>query len=113
MNVLHQTLQQILKLISFYTATDPETFFSFASCLIDNNLLQAASQDLTRCFSLSTSFTGSGIHATVRNLKCFSCVLWCDFLPREATRGAVLPRQVVRPSVTVCPSVCNVEVSWS
>ena len=31
-----------------------------------------------------------------------------DFLllPREATRSAVLPRQVVCPSV--CPSVCNV-----
>ena len=31
------------------------------------------------------------------------------FLPREATRRAVLPRQVVRPSVR--PSVCDVEVS--
>jgi len=44
--VLHQTLQQILKLVSFYTATDPETSFSFASRLIDNGLLHAASQDL-------------------------------------------------------------------
>jgi len=33
------------------------------------------------------------------------------FLPREATRSAVLPWHVVRPSV--CPSVCDVEVSWS
>jgi len=33
------------------------------------------------------------------------------FLPREATHSAVLPWQVVRPSV--CLSVCDVEVSWS
>ena len=31
------------------------------------------------------------------------------FLPREATRSAVLPRQVVR--LSVCPPVCDVEVS--
>jgi len=33
------------------------------------------------------------------------------FFPREATRSAVLPRQVVW--LSVCPSVCDVEVSWS
>jgi len=64
----------------FYTATDPETSFSFARYLIDNDngLLHAANQtSIRRCFSLSTSFTGSGIHATVHNPKCFSCVVWC------------------------------------
>ena len=44
-NVLYQTLQNILKLILFYTATDPGSSFSFASRLIDNGLLHAASQD--------------------------------------------------------------------
>jgi len=44
--VLHHTLQNILKLVSFYTATDPETSCSFADRLIDNSLLHAASQDL-------------------------------------------------------------------
>ena len=46
-NALHQTLhvQQFLKLVPFYTATDPETYFSFASRLIDNGLLRAANQD--------------------------------------------------------------------
>jgi len=38
-----------------------------------------------------------------------------NFLPREATRSAVLPWQVVRPSVrlSVRLSVCDVKVSWS
>ena len=36
--------QQILKMVSFYTATDPETSFSFARRLIDNGLLHAAIQ---------------------------------------------------------------------
>ena len=38
---------------------------------------QPTKTSITRCFSLSTSFTGSGIHATVLNPKCFSCVVWC------------------------------------
>ena len=74
--MLHQTLQQILKLISFYTATDPGSFFSFASCPIDNGL-QPNKTSIGRCFSLSTSFTGSGIHAAVHSPKCFSCIVWC------------------------------------
>ena len=40
-------------------------------------------------------------------------LLMLQFLPREATRSAVLPWQVVRLSVrpSVCPSVCDVKVS--
>jgi len=38
---------------------------------------QPAKTSITRCFSLSTSFTGSGIHATVHSPKCFSCVVLC------------------------------------
>ena len=30
-----------------------------------------------RCFSLSTSFTGSGIHATVHKPQMLYCVVWC------------------------------------
>ena len=44
MECVHQTLQQILKMVSFYTATDPETSFSIARRLIDNGLLHAAIQ---------------------------------------------------------------------
>jgi len=38
---------------------------------------QPSNTSIRRCFSLSISFTGSGIHATVHNPKCFSCVVWC------------------------------------
>ena len=49
------------------------------SRLIDNGLLRAGSQDFSirRRFKLSTSFTGSGIHATVHNPKCSSWIVWC------------------------------------
>jgi len=36
-----------------------------------------AKTSITRCFSLTTSFTGSGIHATVYSPKCFRCVVRC------------------------------------
>jgi len=39
---------------------------------------QPTKTSITRCFSLSTSFTGFGIHANVLNPKCFSCVVWCS-----------------------------------
>jgi len=42
----------------------------------------------------------------------FSGSLLCELLlPREDTRSAVLPWQVVRPSVCLFVSVCDVEVS--
>ena len=77
-NVLHQTLQQILKLVSFYTATDPETSCLFASRLIATVCCtQPAKTLIRRCFSLSTPFTSYGIHAAVYSLKCFRGVVWC------------------------------------
>jgi len=73
--VLHHTLQQILKLVSFYTATDSETSSSFASRLVNNGLLHAANQDFNQALlQFIHAFTSSGIHAVVYNLKCLSCV---------------------------------------
>ena len=74
--------KQILKLISFCTATDPGSSFSFASLLVDNSLLHAASQDFDQAllqFIHIVHRCCSGIHYTryCTNLKCFSCIVWC------------------------------------
>ena len=78
-NVLHQTLQQTFKLVSFYTATIPELSFFLrhsphrqrsAACRL-------AQTSIRRCFRLSTLFTGSGLHSVVRSPIFFTCIFWC------------------------------------
>jgi len=61
-NVVHQTLQQILELVSLYTARDPETSILFASRLIDNGLLHAGCQDFDQVLlQFIHAFISSGI----------------------------------------------------
>jgi len=63
--VLHQTLQQIIKLISIYT----ETSFSFASRLIDNGMQASPHRSPALVYTLL--FTAS-------RFTC-SCAVWCMY----------------------------------
>jgi len=65
------------------------------------------------CFRWNVIISWRLILLTRRVYSVSQKIPWCflTFLPREATRSAVLPWQVVRLSVRL--SVCDVEVSWS
>ena len=67
----------------------------------------AIPQALLHIFTLSVIGIEGVIDADFRQWD----VLIITFLPRDATQSAVLPRQVVSPSVR--SSVCDDEVSWS
>ena len=66
-NLYHFTPLQTQKLLSRAPVASSTT----VCCM------QPAKTSIRRCFSLSTSFIGSGIQAIVHSPNCLSCVVWC------------------------------------